>query len=130
MNRPVMLLIMDGFGIAPAGPGNAITTAKTPNLDALLTSCPNAQLQASGRFVGLPDGQMGNSEVGHTNMGAGRVVWQELSKITNEIENGEFFKNEVLAGAMENAKEGHALHLMGLLSDGGCIRTTPTCTRW
>ena len=119
MNRPVMLLIMDGFGIAPPGPGNAIYAAKTPNLDELLKSCPNAQLQASGRFVGLPDGQMGNSEVGHTNMGAGRVVWQELSKITNEIENGEFFKNPDLAAAMQHAKEGHALHLMGLLSDGG-----------
>ena len=119
MNRPVMLLIMDGFGIAPPGPGNAIYAAKTPNLDALFAGCPNAQLQASGRFVGLPDGQMGNSEVGHTNMGAGRVVWQELSKITNEIENGEFFKNPDLMAAMEHAKEGHALHLMGLLSDGG-----------
>jgi len=114
-----MLLIMDGFGIAPPGPGNAIYAAKTPCLDALLKQCPNAQLQASGRYVGLPDGQMGNSEVGHTNMGAGRVVWQELSKITNEIENGEFFENDELKAAMEHAKEGHALHLMGLLSDGG-----------
>ena len=118
-HRPVMLLIMDGFGIAPPGPGNAIYAAKTPNLDALLEKWPNAQLQASGRFVGLPDGQMGNSEVGHMNMGAGRVVWQELSKITNEIENGEFFENPELKGAMEHAAEGHALHLMGLLSDGG-----------
>ena len=119
MNRPVMLLIMDGFGIAPPGPGNAIYAARTPNLDALMAQCPNAQLQASGRFVGLPDGQMGNSEVGHTNMGAGRVVWQELSRITNQIEDGRFFENEELAEIMEYAKEGHALHLMGLLSDGG-----------
>ena len=119
MNKPVMLLIMDGFGIAPPGPGNAIYAAKTPNLDALLASCPNAQLQASGRYVGLPDGQMGNSEVGHTNMGAGRVVWQELSKISNEIEDGSFFENEELKAAMQHAAEGHALHLMGLLSDGG-----------
>ena len=118
-HRPVMLLIMDGFGIAPPGPGNAIYAAKTPNLDALLRKCPNAQLFASGRYVGLPDGQMGNSEVGHTNMGAGRVVWQELSRISNEIEDGSFFKNEDLAAAMQHAKEGHALHLMGLLSDGG-----------
>ena len=118
-HRPVMLLIMDGFGIAPPGPGNAIYAAKTPNLDALMASCPNAQLQACGRFVGLPDGQMGNSEVGHTNMGAGRIVWQELSRISNQIENGEFFENDVLCAAMEHAKEGHALHLMGLLSDGG-----------
>ena len=118
-NRPVMLLIMDGFGIAPPGPGNAIYAAKTPNIDALLAKYPNAQLQASGRFVGLPDGQMGNSEVGHTNMGAGRVVWQELSRISNQIEDGRFFKNEELVSVMEYAAQGHALHLMGLLSDGG-----------
>ena len=118
-HRPVMLLIMDGFGIAPDGPGNAIAAAKTPCLDALLKECPNAQLQASGRAVGLPEGQMGNSEVGHTNMGAGRVVWQELSRISNAIDDGSFFKNEELIRAMDNAAEGHALHLMGLLSDGG-----------
>ncbi|MBQ6671351.1 MAG: 2,3-bisphosphoglycerate-independent phosphoglycerate mutase [Firmicutes bacterium] len=117
--RPVMLLIMDGFGIAPDGPGNAIAAASTPNIDALLKRWPNAQLQASGEYVGLPDGQMGNSEVGHTNMGAGRVVWQELSKISNSIKNGSFFRNEVLADAMDYAAKGHALHLMGLLSDGG-----------
>ena len=118
-HRPVMLLIMDGFGIAPPGPGNAIYNAKTPNIDALTEKWPHAQLNASGRAVGLPEGQMGNSEVGHMNMGAGRVVWQELSKITNEIENGEFFENDVLKDAMEYAAQGHALHLMGLLSDGG-----------
>ena len=118
-NRPVMLLIMDGFGIAPAGDGNAISVARTPNLDSLMQKYPHAMLDASGTAVGLPAGQMGNSEVGHTNMGAGRVVWQELSKISNEIENGEFFKNSVLVSAMEHAKKGHALHLMGLLSDGG-----------
>ena len=117
--RPVMLLIMDGFGIAPDGPGNAIAAASTPNIDALLKRWPNAQLQASGEYVGLPEGQMGNSEVGHTNMGAGRVVWQELSKISNSIKNGSFFRNEVLADAMDYAAKGHALHLMGLLSDGG-----------
>ena len=120
MKKPVMLMILDGFGLAPAGPSNAISTAKTPNLDKLFAECPNAQLDASGTAVGLPKGQMGNSEVGHTNIGAGRVVWQELSKITNEIENGEFFENEDLKTAMLAAKDkGAALHLMGLLSDGG-----------
>ena len=120
MKTPVMLMILDGFGLAPAGPSNAISTAKTPNLDRLFAECPNAMLNASGTAVGLPKGQMGNSEVGHTNIGAGRVVWQELSKITNEIENGEFFENEELKAAMLAAKDrGSALHLMGLLSDGG-----------
>jgi len=119
MTVPVMLLIMDGFGLAAPGKGNAIIAAKTPNLDYLLEKCPHAKLNASGRFVGLPDGQMGNSEVGHTNMGAGRVVWQELSRISNEIEDGSFFENEELAELMDYAAKGHALHLMGLLSDGG-----------
>lgn len=119
MTRPVMLLIMDGFGLAAPGKGNAIYAAKTPVLDALLEKCPHAQLNASGRFVGLPKGQMGNSEVGHTNMGAGRIVWQELSKISNEIEDGSFFENDELVRAMDYAAEGHSLHLMGLLSDGG-----------
>ncbi len=119
MNRPVMLLIMDGYGLAAPGKGNAIYAAKTPNLDSLFEHCPHAQLNASGRFVGLPNGQMGNSEVGHTNMGAGRIVWQELSRISNEIEDGAFFKNAELVKAMDHAKKGHVLHLMGLLSDGG-----------
>ena len=119
MNKPVMLLIMDGFGLAAPGKGNAVYAANTPNLDELFATCPNAKLNASGSFVGLPDGQMGNSEVGHTNMGAGRIVWQELSKITKEIESGEFFKNEELVEVMNYAKSGHTLHLMGLLSDGG-----------
>ena len=120
MKTPVMLMIMDGFGLAPKGPSNAIETADKPNLDRLFSTCPHSRLDASGTAVGLPKGQMGNSEVGHTNIGAGRVVWQELSKITNEIENGEFFENEELKSAMLAAKEkGSALHLMGLLSDGG-----------
>ena len=120
MKTPVMLMIMDGFGLAPKGPSNAIETACKPNLDRLFATCPHSMLNASGTAVGLPDGQMGNSEVGHTNIGAGRVVWQELSKITHEIENGEFFENEELKSAMLAAKEnGAALHLMGLLSDGG-----------
>ncbi len=117
---PVMLLVMDGFGLAPPSSGNAICAAKTPNLDALFEECSHAKLNASGRFVGLPDGQMGNSEVGHTNMGAGRVVWQELSKISNKIADGSFFKNNALLEAMENAKiNSSALHVFGLMSDGG-----------
>ncbi|MCF0150101.1 MAG: 2,3-bisphosphoglycerate-independent phosphoglycerate mutase [Firmicutes bacterium] len=120
MKRPTMLLIMDGFGLAPAGPGNAVAAANTPNIDQLWNNNPHTMLNASGRAVGLPDGQMGNSEVGHTNMGAGRVVWQELSKITNAVEDGSFFENEELKAAMLQAKEtGRSLHLMGLLSDGG-----------
>ena len=115
-----MLLIMDGFGLGKPGAGNAICAAKTPNIDRFFSEYPSCSLQASGRFVGLPDGQMGNSEVGHTNMGAGRIVWQELSNISNQIENGRFFENENLLFAVERAKKnGKALHLMGLLSDGG-----------
>jgi len=110
---------MDGFGIAPNTKGNAICAANTPNLDMLFKTYPHCQIQASGNYVGLPEGQMGNSEVGHTNMGAGRVVWQELSKITSEIKTGEFFENESLKDVMNYCKEGHSLHLMGLLSDGG-----------
>ncbi len=115
-----MLCIMDGFGLAPAGPGNAIAAAKTPNLDRLFAEKPHTQLQASGRAVGLPAGQMGNSEVGHTNMGAGRVVWQELSHISNEIEEGGFFENEALLSAAAHVREtGGSLHIYGLMSDGG-----------
>ncbi|MBR3718608.1 MAG: 2,3-bisphosphoglycerate-independent phosphoglycerate mutase, partial [Firmicutes bacterium] len=99
MNKPIMLCIMDGFGLAPDGPGNAIAAARTPNLDRLFAEMPCTKLQASGRAVGLPDGQMGNSEVGHTNMGAGRVVWQDLSMISNEIEDGTFFENKAFAEA-------------------------------
>ena len=120
MNKNTMLLILDGFGIAKDGPANAISAANTPNLDKLWKERTNTQIQASGLFVGLPDGQMGNSEVGHTNIGAGRVVWQELTKITKEIDDGSFFKNEALNLAMDSAKKNDsALHLFGLLSDGG-----------
>ncbi|MBQ6013869.1 MAG: hypothetical protein IJL27_07485, partial [Firmicutes bacterium] len=120
MKRPTMLLIMDGYGLAPAGPGNAVEAAKKPNIDRLWAQYPHATLNASGEFVGLPEGQMGNSEVGHTNMGAGRIVWQELSKITNAVKDGSFFENEDLKAAMVRARDtGKALHLMGLLSDGG-----------
>ncbi len=117
---PVALLIMDGFGINPSEYGNAIKAAKTPNLDRYFAKYPNTIIGASGLDVGLPDGQMGNSEVGHTNIGAGRIVYQQLVKITKSIEDGDFFENPALTAAMQNAKEkGTALHLMGLLSPGG-----------
>ena len=118
--KPVMLMILDGFGIAPKSEGNAVSLAKKPNFDRLLEKYPHSKLQASGLFVGLPDGQMGNSEVGHLNIGAGRIVYQELTRITKSIADGDFFTNEALVKAMENAKKTDgALHLMGLLSDGG-----------
>ncbi|MBR4200818.1 MAG: 2,3-bisphosphoglycerate-independent phosphoglycerate mutase [Oscillospiraceae bacterium] len=117
---PVALLIMDGFGINPSDYGNAIKAAKTPNLDRYFAEYPNTIIGASGLDVGLPDGQMGNSEVGHTNMGAGRIVYQQLVKITKSIQDGDFFENPALKAAMQNAKDkGTALHLMGLLSPGG-----------
>ena len=120
MKKPLALIIMDGFGLRKETEGNAIAAAKHPNLDRLWATCPHTQIGASGLDVGLPDGQMGNSEVGHTNMGAGRIVYQELTRITKSIEEGEYLTNPALAHAMENAKKpGAALHLMGLLSDGG-----------
>lgn len=120
MKSPITLIVMDGYGIGPEGPGNAITSAKTPNLDRLFSECPHSKLYASGLSVGLPEGQMGNSEVGHTNMGAGRVVYQELTRISKSIKDGDFYENPVLCGAVEACvKNGNSLHLMGLLSDGG-----------
>ena len=120
MKKPMALIIMDGFGINPDTYGNAIKAANTPNLDRLFAENPCVKIGASGMDVGLPDGQMGNSEVGHTNIGAGRVVYQELTRITKAIQDGDFFENPALKKAMENAaKDGAALHLMGLLSDGG-----------
>ncbi|MBR6421070.1 MAG: 2,3-bisphosphoglycerate-independent phosphoglycerate mutase [Oscillospiraceae bacterium] len=117
---PVALLIMDGFGINPSDYGNAIRAAKTPNLDGYFAKYPNTTIGASGLDVGLPDGQMGNSEVGHTNIGAGRIVYQQLVKITKSIQDGDFFENKALVAAMEHAKtKGTALHLMGLVSPGG-----------
>ena len=119
MKKPLMLMIMDGFGFAPAE-GNAIKAANTPNLDKLFSENPLTQIGASGMDVGLPDGQMGNSEVGHTNIGAGRVVYQELTRITKSIQDGDFFENPALLDAVNNAlNNGKALHLIGLLSDGG-----------
>ncbi|PWM71699.1 MAG: 2,3-bisphosphoglycerate-independent phosphoglycerate mutase [Bacillota bacterium] len=120
MNKPNMIIIMDGYGVGKAGKGNAIETAGSPNIKRLMKEYPSALLGASGMDVGLPDGQMGNSEVGHLNMGAGRIVYQELTRITKEIADGEFFKNGALNAAMDSAlKNGKKLHLYGLLSTGG-----------
>ncbi|MEG1814155.1 MAG: 2,3-bisphosphoglycerate-independent phosphoglycerate mutase, partial [Clostridia bacterium] len=114
------LIIMDGFGMAEPSPYNAISVAGTPNLDRLRAAYSVTQIGASGLDVGLPDGQMGNSEVGHTNIGAGRVVYQMLVKISKDIEDGVFFENPALLDAMQSAKHpGSALHLIGLLSPGG-----------
>lgn len=118
--QTTLLLILDGFGINDLKDGNAIANANKPNLDRIMAKYPTVAGYASGMAVGLPDGQMGNSEVGHLNMGAGRIVYQELTRITKAIADGDFFENEALAGAMHNAKDNDkALHLFGLLSDGG-----------
>lgn len=118
--KPVMLMILDGWGKNEAGPGNAISIAETPNLDRLLAEYPVAQLQTSGEAVGLPAGIMGNSEVGHLNIGAGRIVYQDLLRIDRAIDDGSFFSNEVINDAVSNALNNQrALHLMGLVSDGG-----------
>ena len=120
MANKIALIILDGYGIGIPNSGNAIYMANTPCMDALLAHSPVCQLSASGLDVGLPDGQMGNSEVGHTNIGAGRVVFQILPKISEEIKNGKFFENPVYSKAMDAAKEnGKALHIMGLMSNGG-----------
>ncbi len=119
MKKPLVLMILDGFGIAP-DEGNAIVAASTPNLDRILKENPVTKIGASGLDVGLPDGQMGNSEVGHTNIGAGRIVYQELTRITKSAQEGDMEKNPALLHAMQSAKDnGKALHFMGLLSDGG-----------
>ena len=118
--KPTVLMILDGYGLNEKTEGNAIAQAKTPVMDGLMKDYPYVKGYASGLAVGLPDGQMGNSEVGHLNMGAGRIVYQELTRITKEIEDGDFFKNEALLDGMKNVKENNsALHLYGLLSDGG-----------
>ncbi len=117
--KPLVLMILDGFGNAPEK-DNAIFAAKTPNIDKIFSSNPLTEIGASGEDVGLPDGQMGNSEVGHTNIGAGRIVYQELTRITKNIKEGEINNNEALVNAMKNAvNNDSALHFMGLLSDGG-----------
>ena len=118
--KPTVLMILDGYGLNETHNGNAVYEAKTPVMDKLMAECPFVEGNASGLAVGLPDGQMGNSEVGHMNMGAGRIVYQELTRITKEINDGDFFKNEALLTAMKNAKDNDsAIHFMGLLSDGG-----------
>ena len=120
MKKPYAIIIMDGYGLSGEKNGNAIAMEGSPNVEKYRREYPSGELGASGMSVGLPDGQMGNSEVGHLNMGAGRIVYQELTKITKEIGDGGFFKNEALLGAMENAKKNHKkLHVWGLLSDGG-----------
>ena len=120
MKKTNVLCIMDGFGHNPSDYGNAVAAAKKPSLDMLMEKYPYTYIGASGLNVGLPDGQMGNSEVGHTNMGAGRVVYQELTRITKSIEDGDFFENEALCKAINKSiEDGTSLHLMGLMSDGG-----------
>src|SRR5580693_6895659 len=120
ISKPLVLIILDGWGYAPPSPANAISLARKPNYDSLLAEFPNTLIHTSGRYVGLPTGQMGNSEVGHLNIGAGRVVYMDITKIDVMIENGEFFKNPALLKAMEAARIGERrLHLFGLLSDGG-----------
>ena len=117
---PSVLLIMDGYGLAEPGPWNAVSVANTPHLDVLSAACPHTTLSASGLDVGLPDGQIGNSEVGHTNIGAGRVVFQDLPRISRAIEDGSFFDNPVYLRAVRAARDGgRALHVLGLCSDGG-----------
>ena len=120
MKTPTTLIIMDGFGLGPKYPGNAVENTPKPHLENIFKECPGCRLSASGLDVGLPEGQMGNSDVGHTNIGAGRVVFQDLPHISRDIDSGEFFKNPAYLEAMEHCREwGTALHLMGLLSDGG-----------
>src|SRR5436309_7002517 len=120
MNRPLVLTILDGWGYSPDTKANAIAMARKPNYDALLRDFPNTLIHTSGRYVGLPTGQMGNSEVGHLNIGAGRVVYMDITKIDLMIEKGDLSSNPVLMEAMKNARSGgRQLHLFGLLSDGG-----------
>ena len=120
MKKPVLLMILDGWGIAPASSSNAATLARTPNLDAYFANYPHTQLEASGLEVGLPAGQIGNSEVGHLNIGSGRIIYQSLTRISKSIADGDFFTNPVLVKVMNEVKaSGKALHLLGLLSDGG-----------
>ena len=118
--KPTVLMILDGYGLNENITGNAVLEGKTPVMDKLMAECPFVKGNASGMAVGLPEGQMGNSEVGHLNMGAGRIVYQDLTKITKSIQDGDFFENKALLAACENAKKNDsALHLFGLVSDGG-----------
>ena len=118
--KTTVLMILDGYGLNEKTEGNCVAGAKTPVMDKLMAEYPFVKGYASGMAVGLPDGQMGNSEVGHLNMGAGRIVYQELTRITKEIQDGTFFENPALLNAVKNCKENDsALHMFGLLSDGG-----------
>ena len=118
--KPVALIILDGFGCRNETVGNAVYLSKKPNFDRYWNTYPHTHLEASGEAVGLPEGQMGNSEVGHTNIGAGRVVYQELTRVSKTIREGEFFNNETFINAINHCKEkGTALHMYGLVSDGG-----------
>lgn len=118
--KPVVLMVLDGYGLNDRTEGNAIAMADTPVMDKLMKECPFVPGNASGLYVGLPDGQMGNSEVGHMNIGAGRIIYQDLTSITKAIEDGDFFKNEAMLEAISNCKKNNSdLHLWGLLSDGG-----------
>ena len=118
--KTTMLMILDGFGINEKPEGNAVKLANIPYLRNLLSENPNTIIHTSGKDVGLPEGQMGNSEVGHTNIGAGRIVYQDLAKITKAIEDGDFFSNPEFVAAIENCKKNNSkLHIMGLVSDGG-----------
>ncbi len=120
MKKPVVFMILDGYGLNDNPEGNAVAMANTPVMDRLMKECPFVKGAASGLDVGLPDGQMGNSEVGHTNIGAGRIVYQDLTRITKSIEDGDFFENKALLAAMDNCRAHDSdLHLWGLLSDGG-----------
>src|SRR5512141_843191 len=113
--KPLVLIILDGWGYAPPSKANAISLARKPTYDKLLAEFPNTLIHTSGRFVGLPTGQMGNSEVGHLNIGAGRIVYMDITKLDLMIENGEFFKNPALLDAMNSAKQGgRRLHVCGL----------------
>ena len=120
MKKPTVLMILDGYGLNDRKDHNAVAEANTPVMDKLMAECPFVKGQASGLAVGLPDGQMGNSEVGHMNIGAGRIIYQDLTRITKAIADGDFFKNKALLAAMDNCKKNDSdLHLWGLLSDGG-----------
>ena len=119
--KPTVLMILDGYGLNEKKEGNAVLEGRTPVMDGLMAECPFVRGNASGMAVGLPDGQMGNSEVGHLNMGAGRIVYQDLTKITKAIQDGDFFENPALLAACENVKKNNsALHMYGLVSDGVC----------
>src|SRR5713226_3647835 len=116
--KPIVLTVLDGWGYSPETKGNAIYLARKPNYDAIVKNFPNTLIHTSGPYVGLPDGQMGNSEVGHLNIGAGRIVHMDITRLDLAITNGEFFRNDHLLKAMQRGRE-RQLHLLGLLSDGG-----------